>query len=73
LGFCHLRDGGILRGPDAVVGDQDFQAAKGANCCGYKGMAVGWSAEFLLDGDALFGPPHSAGERLRLARSPVSS
>jgi hypothetical protein len=52
LGFSHLSDGGILRGPDAVVGDENIEAAEGTYCRGYKRVTIRRGAEFLLYGYA---------------------
>jgi hypothetical protein len=75
LGFRHLGNWRILRGPDAVIDDEDIQAAKGAYCGCYQGPAICGGAELLLYGHALVraaalrGKGVGARTRLQIAES----
>ena len=51
LGDGHGVDGGVVRRPDAVVDDEDVEAAKGLDGGGDEGVAVFGGGERLLEGD----------------------
>src|SRR5207245_7706246 len=67
LGGCHRGDGGVVRGPDAVVEDGAVKAAKGGYRGGDEGLAVFGGEEGLLDGAAQLWVSALLDEGFRLA------
>ena len=55
LGGCHLGDGGVVGGPDAVIQDGAVEAAEGGDGSGDEGFAIFRGEERLLDSAAEVG------------------
>ena len=51
----HFCDGGVMRGPNAVVEDGAVEAAEGGDCSGDEGLTVLRGGERLVDGAAEVG------------------
>ena len=62
----HLGDGRLVGRPDAVIDHENVETAEGRDCGVYQGAAVGWSTEFLADGNAPLRPTALGHESLSL-------